>query len=64
MTAETYYYLLIGLPIELLVHRKYVKGDMNKGPSININVHRNPNNVRKGGRGLKPCSDFFLELKH
>ena len=22
-----------------------------KGPSININVHRNPNNVRKGGGG-------------
>ena len=24
---------------------------MRKGPSIHINVHRNPNNVRKGGGG-------------
>ena len=29
----------------------FYKTDGGKGPSININVHRNPYNVRKGGGG-------------
>ena len=31
--------------------------ELRKGPSININVHHNPNNVRKGG-GVKALFGF------
>ena len=34
-----------------------------KGPSININVHHNPNNVRKGGGGGKRLVRILILTK-
>ena len=38
----------------------YWEAGATKGPSININVHNNPNNVRKGGRGVKALFGFYF----
>ena len=45
-------YLIVWLIflVDLLICGRQIMAQA-KGPSININVHRNPNNVMKGGGG-------------
>ena len=51
--------ICLGLPRPII---DLIQSHLSKGPSININVHRNPNNVRKGegGGGKGPVRIFLL----